>query len=193
MPAGELLAVENFAFTAAALGMARRSSVGELGAAARRFCSRPWPQTAAAAEAARTPETAPEYLWRYCFGATFAWTLLHDVLHIGEGAAVTFTNSLHAPHGGELIGLDWALGAAVLQLSARGGDAGTALAAARRRETALLVAALLGSVALAGAAARALVLALTTPRGDVVSSTANGLNSAAYKPLPVLLTSRISE
>jgi hypothetical protein len=147
--AGELLAVENFAYTAHALSLPAESSLGEFAAAARAFCSRPWPQTVQAYR--HEPEQA-RYLWRYCFGSAFAWTLLHQVLHISEGQRLHFTNALTRADGVQL-GLDWALGAAVLQLSNNSAAAGAALARQRWQQWLLLAAAVCATGALLAALA----------------------------------------
>jgi hypothetical protein len=145
-PAGELLAIENFAYTARALSVPAVASLAEFAAAARAFCSRPWPQTLQAHS--HEPEQQQHYLWRYCFGSAFAWTLLHQVLQIGEGQRLHFTNALTRADGAEL-GLDWALGAAVLQLSNNSAAEGAQLRRQQRHQRLLLAAAVLCSGVLA--------------------------------------------
>lgn len=142
--AGELLAIENFAYTARALSLPVVSSLGEFAAAARQFCSRPWPQTLQEHSAAGGDQ---RFLWRYCFGSAFAWTLLHQVLRISEGQRLTFTNALTRADGAEL-GLDWALGAAVLQLSNNSALEGAQLRQQQRQQRLLLSAAIVGTLVL---------------------------------------------
>lgn len=132
--AGDLLAIENFAYTAHALSLPAVASLGDFATAARQFCSRPWPQTLQAH--GQEPEQQ-QYLWRYCFGSAFAWTLLHHVLRIGEGQQLHFTNMLQREDGAEL-GLDWALGAAVLQLANNSAAEGARLEHQRHKAEALL-------------------------------------------------------
>jgi hypothetical protein len=150
MPAaGELLAIENFAYTAAALSLPAVSSLGEFATAARQFCSRPWPQTLLA----HGQEPAQQqYLWRYCFGSAFAWTLLHHVLRVSEGQQLHFTNTLQREDGAEL-GLDWALGAAVLQLANNSAAEGADLEHQRQSQQVVLMAAIVASAVLAFTAA----------------------------------------
>lgn len=142
--AGELLAIENFAHTAHALSLPAVSSLGDFAAAARQFCSQPWQQTVAAH--AQEPEQQ-QYLWRYCFGSAFAWTLLHRVLHISEAQQLTFTNVLRREDGVEM-GLDWALGAAVLKLVDSSAAEGAALLRQQYQQQLLLFAALLATFVL---------------------------------------------
>jgi hypothetical protein len=151
--AGELLAIENFAYTASALSLPSVVSLGDFATAARQFCSRPWPQTLQAHST--QPEQQP-YLWRYCFGSAFAWTLLHQVLRISEGQQLHFTNILRRQDGAEL-GLDWALGAAVLQLANNSAAEGARLKHLQHKQQLLL----LGAVA--ATAALAVVVAVTWP------------------------------
>lgn len=143
--AGELLAIENFAYTAAALSLPSTSSLGEFASAARQFCSRPWPQTL---QVHSSQPEQQQYLWRYCFGSAFAWTLLHHVLHISEGQQLHFTNALRREDGAEL-GLDWALGAAVLQLANNSAAEGARLEQQRHTQQLLLFAALSATAVLA--------------------------------------------
>jgi apyrase len=148
--AGQLLAIENFAYTARALALPEQASIGEFSSAARRFCSKPWPQTLQ--DHSSEPQQQ-RYLWRYCFGSAFAWTLLHDVLHLGEGQVVQFANTLTSSEGVE-VGLDWALGAAVLQLSRSASSEQGALVRQQQRVMGVvLVAALAGTAAVLGAVA----------------------------------------
>jgi hypothetical protein len=147
--AGELLAIENFAYTAAALSLPAVSSLGEFATAARRFCSRPWPQTLLANGQEPTQQ---QYLWRYCFGSAFAWTLLHHVLRVSEGQQLHFTNTLQREDGAEL-GLDWALGAAVLQLANNSVTEGADLEQQRQIQQMVLMAAIVATAVLAFTAA----------------------------------------
>lgn len=142
---GDLLAIENFAYTAHALDLPEHSSLGEFGAAARAFCSRPFPQTLQ--QHSKKPEQQ-RFLWRYCFGSAFAWTLLHDVLQLGEGQMLHFTNTLHTGATGQEVGLDWALGAAVLLLSKSGGSEGALLRQQRLVVQFVLLAAVTATAAL---------------------------------------------
>lgn len=147
--AGQLLAIENFAYTARALALPEQASIGEFASAARRFCAKPWPQTL---QDHRSEPQQQRYLWRYCFGSAFAWTLLHDVLRLGEGQIVQFANTLTSSEGVE-VGLDWALGAAVLQLSRSASSEQGALVRQQQRVIGVvLVAALAGTAAVLGAA-----------------------------------------
>lgn len=146
---GELLAIENFAYTAHALDLPEHSSLGELGAAARAFCSRPFPQTL---QQHSKHQQQQRFLWRYCFGSAFAWTLLHDVLRLGEGQVLQFTNTLHSSASGQEVGLDWALGAAVLLLSKSGGSEGAALKQQRQVVLLVLLAAVVATAAVLVAA-----------------------------------------
>ena len=147
--AGDLLAIENFAYTAHALSLPAIASLGDFATAARQFCSRPWPQTLMAH--GQQPEQQ-QYLWRYCFGSAFAWTLLHEVLRISEGQQLHFTNALVREDGAEL-GLDWALGAAVLQLANNSAAEGGRLEQQRHVQQALLFAAVAATALLTAATA----------------------------------------
>lgn len=139
------MAIENFAYTARALSLPATASLGEFAAAARQFCSRPWPQTLL--EHSQEPEQHA-YLWRYCFGSAFAWTLLHQVLQISEGQQLHFTNALMREDGAE-VGLDWALGAAVLQLANNSAADGARLERQRETQQLLLFAAIAATAVLA--------------------------------------------
>jgi hypothetical protein len=183
--AGDLLAIENFAYTAQALALPAFASLGDFATAARQFCSRPWPQTLLAhGEDAEHQQ----YLWRYCFGSAFAWTLLHQVLRISEGQQLHFTNALVREDGAQL-GLDWALGAAVLQLANNSAAEGARLEQQRQVQHVLLFAAVVATVVLAVTTAGAVQaawrsgwltqhpvwLTVMTPGGS--SSGANGKGS----------------
>jgi hypothetical protein len=131
------------------LALPQQASIGDFALAARRFCSKPWPQTLQ--DHSSEPQQQ-KYLWRYCFGSAFAWTLLHDVLHLGEGQVVQFANTLTSSDGVE-VGLDWALGAAVLQLSrSASSEQGAFVRQQQRVMGVVLVAALAGTAAVLGAA-----------------------------------------
>lgn len=139
------MAIENFAYTAHALSLPALATLGDFATAARQFCSRPWPQTL------QTHGQEPEqqqYLWRYCFGSAFSWTLLHHVLRISEGQQLHFTNVLQREDGAEL-GLDWALGAAVLQLANNSAAEGARLEQQSHKAQGLLFAAVAGMAVLA--------------------------------------------
>eukprot|EP00879_Flechtneria_rotunda_P023791 GHRR01025190.1.p1 GENE.GHRR01025190.1~~GHRR01025190.1.p1 ORF type:complete len:554 (+),score=179.00 GHRR01025190.1:215-1876(+) len=168
---GDLLAIENFAYTAHALALPELCTIGDFASAARQFCSRPWPQTLLALD--KEPEQQ-RYLWRYCFGSAFAWTLLHDVLQLEEGQVVHFTNMLKNREGA-VVGLDWALGAAVLQLSSSGGSEGALLRQQEQVRKLVLLAALLGTVALLLAAAVAVTGSCSArPRSQLGSRPGSG-------------------
>jgi hypothetical protein len=131
------------------LALPEQASLGDFALAARRFCSKPWPQTLQ--DHSSEPQQQ-KYLWRYCFGSAFAWTLLHDVLHLGEGQVVQFANTLISSDGVE-VGLDWALGAAVLQLSrSASSEQGAFVRQQQRVMGVVLVAAYAGTAAVLGAA-----------------------------------------
>lgn len=134
------------------------SSIGDFALAARRFCSKPWPQTL---QAHSKEPHKQQYLWRYCFGSAFAWTLLHDVLHLGEGQILHFTNTLKSSEGQD-VGLNWAVGAAVLQLS--GGASSREGVLVRQQQlviTCVLIASITTTAALLVAAALAIARWLT--------------------------------
>jgi apyrase len=146
---GQLLAIENFAYTARALALPEQASIGDFALAARSFCSKPWPQTLQ--DHSSEPQQQ-KYLWRYCFGSAFAWTLLHHVLHLGEGQVVQFANTLKSSEGVD-VGLDWALGVAVLQLSrSASSEQGAFVRQQQRVMGVVLVAVLAGTAAVLGAA-----------------------------------------
>jgi hypothetical protein len=74
------------------------------------------------------------------------------VLHLGEGQVVQFANTLTST-GGVEVGLDWALGAAVLQLSrSASSEQGAFVRQQQRVMAVVLVAALAGTAAVLGAA-----------------------------------------
>lgn len=143
------MAIENFAYTAHALNVPEHSSLGEFATAARAFCSRPFPQTLQQHSQQRHQQ---RFLWRYCFGSAFAWTLLHDVLHLGEGQQLHFTNTLRSSASGQEVGLDWAVGAAVLLLSRHGGTEGQLLMQQRQVVILVLVAAIVATATVLTAA-----------------------------------------
>lgn len=116
---GSLLAIENFFYTASALQLPRSASLSQLEDAAAQFCLRQWDDTLKQQKPVSHDQT---YLYRYCFGSAFVWTLLHDVFKVSPHLQLQFTNTLQRPDGSE-VGLDWALGAAVLELSGQAAQA----------------------------------------------------------------------
>jgi hypothetical protein len=109
------VAIENFYYTAHALQLPPHASPQDLSGAAASFCSRPWQQTLAIHGAL---DTDKHLLHRYCYGAAVVFTLLQDVLKVPAHTKLHFTNTLQQP-GGPEVGLDWALGAAVVHLAAQ--------------------------------------------------------------------------
>jgi hypothetical protein len=175
--AGELLAIENFAYTAHALSLPETASLGDFGLAARRFCSKPWPQTLQ--EFSNEPGQQ-QYLWKYCFGSAFAWTLLHDVLHLGEGQELHFSNSLISAEAGVAVGLDWALGAAVLLLSSSSSSSAEAVLLRQQQQMQwyVLLAALLGTGALVAAVAVGMLHDSSSSRKATKDPVVNGVVSS---------------
>lgn len=57
---------------------------------------------------------------RYCFGAVYVYTLLHEVFQLGlDEQRLAFTNSVQGPSGGPVT-LSWVLGAMVVEGMAEG-------------------------------------------------------------------------
>jgi len=135
--AAALAATENFYYVARALALPETSSPAELLSAASAFCSRDWRATARLAPSDPASLAQRPFLWRYCFGGALAHALLGDVLRLPPGTPLTFANAVRrkggGATGGEEVGLDWALGAAVLELSGLAdAEAASARAAAAR-------------------------------------------------------------
>lgn len=147
-----LAATENFYYVARALSLPETSSLSQLLSAASDFCSRDWSDTLRLAPTDAASLAQRPFLWRYCFGGALAHALLDEVLGLPPDVHLTFANAVRRRKRGkrleglaerqqqrerqrreeeeaeEEIGLDWALGAAVLELS---GIADAEAAAAR--------------------------------------------------------------
>ncbi|PNG99613.1 Golgi apyrase, partial [Tetrabaena socialis] len=123
MPAltGRFMAVENFAWTARALGLPASATLRELREGGGRYCARHW----SSLHAEFSGHIPDQFLVRYCFGAAYILALLHSGLGMGlDDARLTWTNSITDPHSGAEVGLNWVLGAAVVE--AMNGGAGAA-------------------------------------------------------------------
>ncbi|KAG2442525.1 hypothetical protein HXX76_002611 [Chlamydomonas incerta] len=123
--AGKFVAVENFAWTARALGLPARSTLRELRAHGDRYCSRHW----SSLHAEFSGHIPDQFLVRYCFGAAYILALLHTGLGFRlDDSRLTWTNTVpHAPTG-EQVPLNWVLGAAVvdaMSAAGRGGGGGS--------------------------------------------------------------------
>lgn len=85
------LAVQNFFWTARALGLGSSSTLQQLRDAGVEYCSKSWAALHAQFEGA----VADQFISRYCFGAAFTYVLLHDRLGIPQSERVLeFTNTV---------------------------------------------------------------------------------------------------
>jgi len=108
---GRFLAIENFFWTAKALGLHEQASLQELYDAGTRYCSRHW-SSLHAEFSGHIPE---QFLLRYCFGAAYIFTLLHAGFGIAlDERSLLFTNTLRNRQGGE-VNLNWITGAFIVE------------------------------------------------------------------------------
>ena len=110
---GEMLATENFFYTARFLGLPERATIQELADAGERVCGAEWTRLKEAHlkdPAASEDETFAEdesSLARYCFSASLAVAQLTFGLKLPNVAKIRFSNAV----GGKAV--DWAMGAAI--------------------------------------------------------------------------------
>ncbi|GLC38951.1 hypothetical protein PLESTB_000464900 [Pleodorina starrii] len=119
--AGRFVAVENFAWTARALGLPENATLRQLRENGRRYCSTHW----SSLHAEFSGHIPDQFLVRYCFGAAYILTLLHQGFGLGlDDGRLLFTNTVREGGGGAEVGLNWVLGAAVVDAMVGGGGAG---------------------------------------------------------------------
>ena len=110
---GEMLATENFFYTARFLGLPERATIQELADAGERVCGAEWSRLKEVHlkdQAASEDETFAEdesSLARYCFSASLAVAQLSFGLKLPNVAKIRFSNAV----GGKAV--DWAMGAAI--------------------------------------------------------------------------------
>lgn len=87
----QFIAMENFYFTARALGLGPHATLAELKQAGTQFCAKSWSQL----HEENVRQIPDQFILRYCFGAAYVYVLLHDRLGVRDGSnAVVFTNSI---------------------------------------------------------------------------------------------------
>ncbi|KAG2448294.1 hypothetical protein HYH02_006878 [Chlamydomonas schloesseri] len=119
--AGTFVAVENFAWTARALGLPPRSTLRELREHGARYCSRHW----SSLHAEFSGHIPDQFLVRYCFGAAYILALLHTGLGFSlDDGRLTWTNTVPHAASGEQVPLNWVLGAAVVDAMNEAGRGG---------------------------------------------------------------------
>ena len=114
---GEMLATENFFYTARFLGLPERATIAQMAGAGERVCGAEWRSLVAAHlganRAARgegedeTFEEDESSLARYCFSSSLIVAALSHGLKLPAQAKIRFSNSV----GGKAV--DWAMGAAI--------------------------------------------------------------------------------
>ncbi|MEW5317299.1 MAG: hypothetical protein WDW38_008610 [Sanguina aurantia] len=113
---GPFIAMENFFWTAKALNLHTGATLRHLATAAEAHCSKHW----SSLHAEFSGHIPDQYLVRYCFGAVYVYTLLHEVFQLGlDEQRLAFTNSVQGPSGGPIT-LSWVLGAMVVEGMAEG-------------------------------------------------------------------------
>ncbi|GFR41027.1 hypothetical protein Agub_g1459, partial [Astrephomene gubernaculifera] len=122
--AGRFVAVENFAWTARALGLPTSATLRQLREHGGQYCARHW----SSLHAEFSGHISDQFLVRYCFGAAYILALLHRGLGLGlDDTRLTWTNTVRERSSGAEVGLNWVLGAAVVDaMSDRDGPGGIA-------------------------------------------------------------------
>mmetsp|Transcript_15444 Transcript_15444/g.41803 ORF Transcript_15444/g.41803 Transcript_15444/m.41803 type:complete len:288 (+) Transcript_15444:803-1666(+) len=88
------LAIENFFWTARALGLGPTATLAEVQKAGQEHCALPWSDLHHSF-AGHVPH---KFITRYCFGAAYVVALLHDRLGVGQhDRCLHFTNSISRP------------------------------------------------------------------------------------------------
>ncbi|KXZ56727.1 hypothetical protein GPECTOR_1g655 [Gonium pectorale] len=118
---GSFVAVENFAWTARALGLPATATLRQLREHGVRYCARHF----SSLHAEFSGHIPDQFLVRYCFGAAYILALLHSGLGLGlDDARLTWTNTVREASSGAEVGLNWVLGAAVVDAMHAGGARG---------------------------------------------------------------------
>ncbi|GIL42985.1 hypothetical protein Vafri_787 [Volvox africanus] len=109
--AGQFVAVENFAWTARALGLPENATLRQLRESGRRYCAKHW----SSLHAEFSGHIPDQFLVRYCFGAAYILVLLHHGFGLGlDDDRLRWTNTMREGGNGVEVGLNWVLGAAVV-------------------------------------------------------------------------------
>ncbi|KAK8604373.1 hypothetical protein V6N13_099317 [Hibiscus sabdariffa] len=106
---GKFLATENFFHTSKFFRLHQRAFLSDLMMAGQHFCGEDWSKLKK-----KHQSLDEEELLRYCFSSAYTVALLHDSLGIGlDDERISLPNQV------ENIPLDWALGAFILQTTAK--------------------------------------------------------------------------
>ncbi|KAK8484366.1 hypothetical protein V6N11_049640 [Hibiscus sabdariffa] len=106
---GNFLATENFFYTSKFFRLRQRAFLSDLMMAGQHFCGEDWSKLKKKHQSLNEEE-----LLRYCFSSAYIVALLHDSLGIAlDDERISFANQV------ENIPLDWALGAFILQSTAK--------------------------------------------------------------------------
>ncbi|GMJ05668.1 apyrase 6 [Hibiscus trionum] len=106
---GKFLATENFFYTSKFFRLRQRAFLSDLMMAGQHFCGEDWSKLKK-----KHQSLDEEELLRYCFSSAYIVALLHDSLGIAlDDERISFANQV------ENIPLDWALGAFILQTTAK--------------------------------------------------------------------------
>ncbi|GMI99895.1 apyrase 6 [Hibiscus trionum] len=106
---GNFLATENFFYTSKFFRLRQRAFLSDLMMAGQHFCGEDWSKLKK-----KHQSLEEEELLRYCFSSAYIVALLHDSLGIAlDDERISFANQV------ENIPLDWALGAFILQSTAK--------------------------------------------------------------------------
>ncbi|GIL99459.1 hypothetical protein Vretimale_4620 [Volvox reticuliferus] len=109
--AGQFVAMENFAWTAKALGLPENATLRQLHECGRRYCAKHW----SSLHAEFSGHIPDQFLIRYCFGAAYILVLLHHGFGLGlDDDRLRWTNTVREGGNGAEVGLNWVLGAAVV-------------------------------------------------------------------------------
>ncbi|KAG2499851.1 hypothetical protein HYH03_002142 [Edaphochlamys debaryana] len=109
--AGRFVAVENFAWTARALGLDAGATLRDLRERGASYCARHW----SSLHAEFSGHIPDQYLVRYCFGAAYILALLHSGFGMGlDDTRLQWTNTVRDAASGREVGLNWVMGAAVV-------------------------------------------------------------------------------
>ncbi|GLI69002.1 hypothetical protein VaNZ11_013540 [Volvox africanus] len=109
--AGQFVAVENFAWTARALGLPENATLRQLRERGHRYCAKHW----SSLHAEFSGHIPDQFLVRYCFGAAYILVLLHHGFGLGlDDNRLRWTNTMREGGNGTEVGLNWVLGAAVV-------------------------------------------------------------------------------
>ncbi|EFJ51965.1 hypothetical protein VOLCADRAFT_120373 [Volvox carteri f. nagariensis] len=118
---GRFVAVENFAWTARALGLHENATLRQLRESGHHYCAKHW----SSLHAEFSGHIPDQFLVRYCFGAAYILALLHSGFGLGlDDGRLWWTNTVREAGEGAEVGLNWVLGAAVVDAMSSSGGVG---------------------------------------------------------------------